>query len=150
MYVYRLEHAPLPQPLPGSHRDTHTGQTALDILIYCMHRIYDVYSRPACMYSTILSCTQYSLFKHTCQTYIRTMLCYTKHYCTNHIQRYADYPNLLGIEVLNEPASALEKYYHEDLLAYYQAAYAIIRKYNKRCWVVVSVLWEEYYRGMHI
>ena len=51
----------------------------------------------------------------------------------------------LGFELLNEPAADLERRFHSDLLQYYKEAYAIIRKYNSKAMVVISVLWEDYY-----
>lgn len=61
--------------------------------------------------------------------------------------RYGHRENLIGIELLNEPAADLERRYHKELLEYYQAGYHIVRKYSKKALVIFSVLWEDYYNA---
>lgn len=60
-------------------------------------------------------------------------------------QRYGHWDNLLGIEVLNEPAELLERNHHADLKDYYVKSYKIIRSYSDSVLVVFSVLFDSYY-----
>jgi glucan 1,3-beta-glucosidase len=59
--------------------------------------------------------------------------------------RYGSRRNLLGIELLNEPAAILESRNHTELIRYYEQAYAIVRAYSSTAWVVFNVLDEEFY-----
>jgi glucan 1,3-beta-glucosidase len=59
--------------------------------------------------------------------------------------RYAGRRSLLGIELANEPA---EKYCTEQLdalVAFYQKAYGIVRKYSRTCLIVFNELYEGCY-----
>lgn len=58
--------------------------------------------------------------------------------------RYSNRPNLLGFELLNEPAWSLEDN-HNDLLQYYKDSYKEIRKYSKTAIVSINVLYSEFY-----
>ena len=60
-------------------------------------------------------------------------------------QRYTKWPNLAGIEIINEPAMSVEKEKHDELKEYYQKAYSIIRKYSDSVVVIFSILWSDYY-----
>jgi glucan 1,3-beta-glucosidase len=59
--------------------------------------------------------------------------------------RYGSRRNLLGIELLNEPAAILEARNHTELIHYYEQAYAIVRAYSSTAWVVFNVLDEQFY-----
>lgn len=60
-------------------------------------------------------------------------------------QRYTKWPNLAGIEIINEPAMSVEEEKHDELKEYYQKAYSIIRKYSDSVCVIYSILWSDYY-----
>lgn len=60
-------------------------------------------------------------------------------------ERYTKWPNLAGIEIINEPAISVEKDKHQVLKEYYQKAYSIIRKYSDSTVVIFSILWSDFY-----
>lgn len=59
--------------------------------------------------------------------------------------RYGSRRNLLGIELLNEPAAYIESRNHTELVRYYEQACAIVRAYSSTAWVVFNVLEEDFY-----
>lgn len=60
-------------------------------------------------------------------------------------QLYGKRSNLLGIELLNEPAWTLEANNHEELVAYYRSSYQAIRKYSSSALVAFNVLYSDFY-----
>jgi glucan 1,3-beta-glucosidase len=59
--------------------------------------------------------------------------------------RYGGHHNLFGIELLNEPAEFIEAMDHVMLLHFYQSAYEIIRRYDRRTLVVFNELYANFY-----
>jgi len=60
-------------------------------------------------------------------------------------QRYGNNPQLLGIELLNEPSYNLEANDHNTLLSYYEQGYSIIRSYDNKTNVVFNELYSQFY-----
>jgi hypothetical protein len=59
--------------------------------------------------------------------------------------RYGSHPNLLGIELLNEPSLTYSLEDHLLLEEYYVSAYALVRAHCETCLVVFNELYEVAY-----
>lgn len=57
-------------------------------------------------------------------------------------KRYANHPNLLGIELLNEPSELITQKNHTALRLYYENGYHIIRKYSNQTFVIFNELYD--------
>jgi len=74
-----------------------------------------------------------------------TNIQYSLQAITAMVKRYGGSPQLLGIELLNEPAWSLEQDNHNDLLNYYQQAYSVIRQYDNHTNVIFNELYSQFY-----
>lgn len=75
---------------------------------------------------------------HTNESNIASTLSVLDRLCST----YGNFPNLIGIELLNEPDSAIP---HRTLMDFYKKGYAIVRKY---CPDNVAVIFSDAYRPM--
>jgi glucan 1,3-beta-glucosidase len=60
-------------------------------------------------------------------------------------RRYGKHPQLLGLELMNEPGWPIENKSHSVLLKYYYDSYHIIRESSSTALVVFNELYESYY-----
>jgi glucan 1,3-beta-glucosidase len=61
------------------------------------------------------------------------------------MQHYGTQPNLIGIELLNEPSLQYEQKYHQKLFSFYQNSYSLIRQYHPSLLILFNELYSDYY-----
>ncbi len=60
-------------------------------------------------------------------------------------ERYSKRPNLVGFELLNEPALDLSSDHHAELVQFYKESYALIRQHSDEALVVFNELYPDLY-----
>jgi glucan 1,3-beta-glucosidase len=62
------------------------------------------------------------------------------------MKKYGEQPNLIAVELLNEPSRELSSGNRSILIEYYAEAYRIIRKHNSEVNIVINELYDENFR----